>query len=130
MRHYATTGLLRSLAQARHKLAQRRNVDHECAVRLERLERDESRIWSMLHRDVRDLDVLVVGHGPQLVEARYFGRNNRVTGIDLDVVPVGFDLRAYASMLQRNGVGRVVKTVGRKLLGIDRSQEAAWRRAL
>jgi SAM-dependent methyltransferase len=121
---------MRSLAQARDGLRRRHDMAHQCAVRLERLERDEARIGKVLGREVRDLEILVVGHGPHLIEARYFGVRNRVTGIDLDVVPIGFDPAAYVSMLRRNGVGRTVKTVGRKLLGIDRSLASEWRRAL
>ena len=62
--------------------------------------------------------------------ARYFGINNQVTAIDLDVIPCGFDLGSYLRMFQENGFGRLAKTVGRKLLLVDRAKHLAWEKAL
>lgn len=67
---------------------------------------------------LRDLDVLVIGPGQQLFELCYFARDNRVVGIDQDVVPRRW--RDYFELYRRNGALRATKTVGRKLAGVDR----------
>ncbi len=78
----------------------------------------------------RSLDVLVVGCGQTPRELVGFGARNRVTGIDLDVVPSGFAPRAYLQLLRENGPVRVAKTLGRKALGIDRKFSAEMARQL
>lgn len=78
----------------------------------------------------RGLDVLVVGCGQTPRELIGFGAQNRVIGIDLDVVPSGFAPRAYLQLLRENGPVRVAKTLGRKVLGIDRKFNAEMRRQL
>jgi SAM-dependent methyltransferase len=69
---------------------------------------------------LKDRDVLVVGTGQTLREAVGFGATNRVTGIDLDVIPQGWRPGQYLQLARRNGPSRAAKTIGRKLLGIDR----------
>lgn len=64
--------------------------------------------------------MLDVGPGQLLTQLLYFARRNRVTGIDTDVVVTGFSPQQYAAMLRRNGLQRVLKTMGRKALGVDR----------
>ncbi|RYG10705.1 MAG: class I SAM-dependent methyltransferase [Burkholderiales bacterium] len=76
------------------------------------------------------LDVLDVGTGQQQVQSVWLARNNRVTGIDLDVVAKGWSPAVYLGMWRRNGPGRVLKTLGRKALGIDARFRAALRRQL
>lgn len=53
-----------------------------------------------------------------------------MTAIDLDVIPHGFALGPYFWMLRQNGLGRLAKTVGRKVLGVDRRRARAWQREL
>lgn len=62
--------------------------------------------------------------------ARYFRIDNQVTAIALDVIPCGFDLGSYLRIFQENGFGRLAKTVGRKLLLVDRGKQLAWEKAL
>ena len=81
-------------------------------------------------REQRGLDVLVVGCGQTPRELVGLGARNRVTGIDLDVVPAGFAPRVYLQLLRENGPVRVAKTLGRKALGIDRKFNAEMRRQL
>ena len=100
------------------------------AVRAQRLQRDEARIARALGRELNGLDVLIIGPGPYLFEPKFFGRNNDVTAIDLDVIPHGFAPGPYLRMLRQNGIGRFVKTVGRKILGVDRRHARAWQREL
>ena len=78
----------------------------------------------------RGSDVLVVGCGQTPRELLGFGAHNQVTGIDLDVIPSGFDPRSYLRLLRENGAVRVVKTLGRKALGIDRNFAAEMNRQL
>lgn len=75
---------------------------------------------------LEDLDVLDIGTGQQQVQSAWLARRNRVTGIDLDIVAKGWSPLPYLEMWRRNGVPRVLKTIGRKALGID----AKFRRAL
>ena len=67
-----------------------------------------------------DRDVLVVGVGQTQRESMALGMDNRVVGIDLDVIPQGWNPVQYVRLLKQNGGMRFAKTVGRKLLGIDR----------
>lgn len=131
LRHYASTGLGRSLRQIMHALRSNDSVVAErVSIIAERLRRDEARIASGLNRTFKDLDVLIIGPGPYLVEPRFFGLKNKVTAIDLDVIPQGFAPGAYFQMLRQNGMGRFLKTAGRKILGIDRRHAQAWRNEL
>lgn len=106
-------------------LRERNKADNAVAVALERIHRDEQRIARCLGKPVRQLDILEIGGGQQMERARYFGIHNQVTAIDLDVIPCGFDLGSYLRMFQENGFGRLAKTVGRKLLLVNRAKQLA-----
>ena len=70
--------------------------------------------------------VLIVGTGQTLREFYAFScLGADVTGIDIDVVPLGWDLFAYYELYRNNGAVRLMKTVGRRVLGIDRAFEKA-----
>jgi len=71
--------------------------------------------------ELKNLDMLEVGVGQLPRQMAVLAADNRVTGIDLDVIPRGLDLGGYAAMLRTNGLKRVVKTVARKGMGFDRS---------
>jgi SAM-dependent methyltransferase len=77
-----------------------------------------------------DRDVLVVGVGQTQREVVGLGMANRVTGIDLDVIPQGWRPGQYVRLLKQNGGMRFAKTVGRKLLGIDRKSSKQLAAAL
>jgi SAM-dependent methyltransferase len=96
---------------------------------LDRVRRDEARMAERLGRPICGLRILEIGPGQGLERARYFGQSNEVVGLDLDVIPQGMDMGAYVSMLRSNGLGRVVKTVGRKLL-VGRPNARAWGKAV
>jgi SAM-dependent methyltransferase len=70
--------------------------------------------------ELNGLDILEIGPGQFLAQMTYLSTRNRVVGIDLDVIVRGFHPLMYARMLRINGARRTAKTVGRKLLGIDR----------
>lgn len=76
------------------------------------------------------IKILIIGPGQTPREMVYLGMKNEVTGIDLDVIPKGWDLGAYLTMLRQNGPMRTVKTVVRKSLGIDRRFENELKRQL
>lgn len=129
--HYASTGIARSIRQIVHALRSNGHaIIERVAIRAERLRRDEARISRALGRELKGLDVLIIGPGPYLVEPRFFGQRNDVTAIDLDVIPRGFAPGQYFRMLRQNGFGRFAKTVGRKALGVDRRHARAWQREL
>jgi ubiquinone/menaquinone biosynthesis C-methylase UbiE len=74
--------------------------------------------WTGLR--IKGLKVLDVGCGQQLKLAQYFAlRQNDVTGIDYNAVPLGFDPRGYWKLARANGPTRLMKTLGRKVLGVD-----------
>jgi SAM-dependent methyltransferase len=87
-------------------------------------------IRRLLGRDLQGTTALEVGPGQWLAQARYFGRWAKVTGIDLDVLPQGFDIPGYMRMWRDNGWRRVAKTLGRKVLGFDRQVHSAYERVL
>lgn len=72
----------------------------------------------------------MVGPGQLLREARYFALENEITCVDLDVSPKGVDVFAYSKMLRANEPGRVIKAVGRKLIGNDRPELEEWKKQL
>lgn len=97
---------------------------------VERLSEVEQLVFASYGTSVADLSVLDVGAGQRLLEMKYFSVKNAVVGIDRDVIVEGFDPRAYIKLLARQGANRAAKTVGRKLLGIDRRQTRELARIL
>jgi SAM-dependent methyltransferase len=86
---------------------------------LDRLQEQERMLAAARGSEVRGLRMLDVGAGQRLIGMAYHSRGNEVVGIDLDVVVQGLDAAGYARMLRTNGPKRVVKTLGRKAVGID-----------
>src|SRR5215471_11209275 len=80
--------------------------------------------------ELRGLKILEIGPGQLLGQLPYLALNNDVIGADFDVVPQGFDVLQYIRMLTRNGAVRTVKTIGRKILGVDRRYRVALQREL
>jgi len=70
--------------------------------------------------------VLDVGCGQTYKHAQYLSRFCTVTGLDYDVVPRGIDPVAYVKLLRSNGAKRLIKTLGRKTLGVDRALRKAF----
>lgn len=87
-------------------------------------------ILRLLGRPLDDATALEVGPGQWLAQARYFGRWAKITGIDLDLLPVGIDIPGYIRMWRTNGARRVLKTIGRKVVGVDRAVTSAIERKL
>ncbi len=71
--------------------------------------------------ELRGLKMLEIGVGQLPRQMGVFAVDNEVVGIDLDVIPRGFDPAGYAAMLRTNGAKRVAKTLARKAMGFDRA---------
>jgi SAM-dependent methyltransferase len=83
------------------------------------MRRCEQRIENAIGMSLDKMKILVVGPGQTPREMVYLGCRNEVVGIDLDVIPQGWNLNTYFKMLRQNGMMRTLKTVARKGLGID-----------
>lgn len=123
---YADFGLRRSLKQVRHAWQNRGQSKQRMALLYQSLCKHEQRMEEKLGGPLIGRRILEIGPGQGLERGRYFALRNEVVGLDLDVIPRGFDLPAYTRMLRRNGLGRLLKTVGRRLL-VGRSDDAAWK---
>lgn len=126
MRTYSGASVGGIARQVVHALRGRQDLAAHVAFVHARLRKHEAAIAEALGRPVRGLDVLEIGPGQTLTQSSYFARHNRVTAMDLDVIPLGFDPAGYLAMLRQNGFARVAKTLGRKLLGVDRARDRLW----
>ena len=95
---------------------QSNNVPEQVGGVLTHLRNLENRISKTHGLDLRYRDVLDIGVGQFLVQLQYFGKHNRVVGIDFDVIAQGLSPFQYFEMMRLNGWRRAVKTVVRKLL--------------
>lgn len=82
-----------------------------------------------LGRPVEHLRILEIGPGQGLQRALYFGMKNEVIGVDLDVIQRKISLRDYLIMARKNGMGRVLKTIGFRLI-TQPPIEKAWKKIL
>ena len=69
---------------------------------------------------LRGRQCLEIGAGQTLAVATWFAEHNEVTATDLDVYANGWNPGPYFSMLRTNGPKRVLKTIGRQALGMNR----------
>lgn len=90
----------------------------------------ESRVAERFGVSLRNLDILDIGSGQFLLQMFYFAQHNRVVGIDWDIIPRGVNPIPYIAMFRMNGPRRAVKTIGRKLLGVDRRYRKALMKEL
>src|SRR5205085_417954 len=98
---------------------------------IQHLERMETLVAKHGGLDLRGQRMLDVGAGSGLAQMRYFAaKGNDVVGIDRDLIVQGFDPAAYLQMARTNGLLRLVKTLGRKALGVDARFDRELRRRL
>ncbi len=116
------TGLLRE-AQSLYA-TQNREVSAHVKHVLDHLRNVEGLLAEHYGFQLRDRDVLDIGTGQFLLQMYCFGLHNRVSGIDYDVIANGLSPLQYLRMLKINGPRRTIKTIGRKLLGIDRKHRS------
>lgn len=69
--------------------------------------------------ELKGKNLLDIGPGQNMRFMRCFGVENEVVGIDMDVLPDTLGLKDLVKMYKKNSLTRVIKTVGRKLLGAD-----------
>jgi len=114
-------GVLLKLREAKG-LLQLHNVDVSGRVRseIEDARYVEATIRKLFDVEVKNLDMLEVGPGQLMLQMSYFSKNNRVIGIDSDILVRGFRPFAYISMALKNGGLRTIKTLARKFMGFDR----------
>lgn len=101
--------------------SKRQNVPGQARQMLAELEHSQAEMKRALGGRLQDKDILIIGPGQQLIEMSFFARYNRVTGIDLDVIPQHLSVREYLTMFRDNGSIRTLKTMGRKAMGYDRA---------
>ena len=126
---YATFGLTRSLRQVKHAIADRSQADQHMNGLVDWVKLDESRIEHLLGEPVRNKNILEIGPGQGMERAQYFGVHNKVDGLDYDVIPRGFQPDQYVKMVKANGLGRLAKTVGRKII-VGGANRTAWAKQL
>lgn len=103
------------------------SADERVATAVAGLEQFERRLREWYGVVLEDKDVLDIGSGQQMLQLRWFAVRNRAVGVDLDVVPQGFDVPAYVRLARGNGLRRALKTMARKLAGVDARYRAALR---
>jgi SAM-dependent methyltransferase len=101
--------------------SKRRNVPDQARQMLTEVESGQAEMERALGGRLQDKDILIIGPGQQSVEMSFFAQHNRVTGIDLDVIPQHPSVREYLKMFRNNGSIRTLKTIGRKAMGYDRA---------
>jgi hypothetical protein len=124
-RSYAGFGPALSFRQVVHSLRSKRAADQRVAYLRKQLRRDEERISRKLGSPLQGLDILEVGPGQSMGRARYLGLNNNITTIDLDYFPNGRNPLSSLRIIKINSVGRFAKTLGRKMLLVDRANRIA-----
>ena len=97
---------------------------------MEDIYRREALVKQHLGLELRDLDILEIGPGQFQAQMRYLALKNRVVGIDRDVITQRVAPFAYLKMLRTNGLRRTAKTLGRKLLGVDRQFASELKRQM
>jgi SAM-dependent methyltransferase len=80
--------------------------------------------------ELENVKMLDIGPGQQLRHLRCFAVKNDAVGIDLDVIPQGFQIGDYMRMLRYSPVMRTVKTLARKALRRDARFTAALAKEL
>ena len=96
------------------------NIPQRVQDLIRQVQEVEGRVEQRFSLGLRNLDILEIGPGQFLSQMTYFALHNCVVGIDLDVIALGWRPIDYVRMLKSNGVRRTIKTVGRKLVGIDK----------
>ncbi len=130
----STSGSLGMFSELRHlyhasRVAMRR-LPSEVGTVIRACRDAEAQMVKILGKPLAGLKALEIGPGQGQMQSRYFATRCDVTGIDLDVIPGTFDVAGYLKMLRENGIQRVVKTAGRRMLGMDRGIIAEFRRQL
>lgn len=122
---YADFSLYRSYRQVKKALGGRENVEQDMRVLHKQVIESEQRMEAVYGDPIENHDILEIGPGQGMERALYFGRKNKITTLDTDIIPFGFEPASYLKMMKANGPGRVAKTAGRELI-IGRKNRSAW----
>jgi SAM-dependent methyltransferase len=109
---------------------QSKDVPSQVEALVDQMKAVEREFRQLTGTEVCGLKILDIGAGQELRVATYFSVRNDVVGIDLDEIVQGLDFAGYYRMWRKNGGVRLLKTVGRRMLGLDRSFHAELRRRL
>ena len=94
------------------------------------MQRVEDRVCVATGVTLANKATLIIGSGQNLSEPTYFAIKNRVTAIDMDVIPTNNNPLVYLKMLRQNGAMRTAKTLGRKITGLDKALHQSLKREL
>ncbi len=97
---------------------------------IQRIRRTEDAILRHTGTTLENKTILEIGPGQKQPQMLYFGRKNKVTGIDIDFVANGWNPIGYVKMLRHNGLTRTCKTVARKMLRLDAKYHKEFRRQI
>ena len=112
-------GIVARVQEARHLVRfQRARAENQVSLIVRSIERLNQDVGSAYGFDVRGKHILEIGCGQLFPHSLYLSQANDVVAIDQSVVPR--NPLDYMVMLRQNGALRVVKTVARKSLGVDR----------
>jgi SAM-dependent methyltransferase len=93
-------------------------------------EETKQRVYDATGVRLEQMKGLDIGPGQHLGCLRCFSLENDVTAIDTDVMPQGLDPKGWLEMFRSNTEMRVVKTLARRALGVDRRFRTALARTL
>src|SRR5690348_13399791 len=126
---HQTGGTLSEFVQLWGKSVQSKHrIQEEVRHVLDICRRAEALMIERTSRPLQNLAGLEIGPGQLPRQTSFFALKNDITAIDLDVIPSG--LSGYFQLLRQNGLKRLAKTIGRKLLGVDRQYLRELRRQL
>jgi len=97
-----------------------RNVRTMAGAFIQDMRDDEALGAEVYGGPLTGVDLLEIGTGTLATQALYYAcRGNRVTGIDLEPQSDG-SLRELADLARQNGPRRALKTLARRIIGLDR----------
>ncbi len=97
------------------------NLSESVRIRIKQLQNVEPAVFEHTGLKITRLNILEIGSGQNSFSMPYFAsQNNKVIGIDLNEIVSGFSLLGYYRIWQKNGLLRVIKTLGRKITGVDK----------
>lgn len=118
--------VVESAYQVKSHLWAVRNVDAQARSLIDVLRADDALAERVFGRPLEGLDLLDIGTGTLASQALYFAcRGNRVTSIDLEQQTATWDLARYVELLRHSGPRRTLKTIARKIIGLDRAYPRA-----
>lgn len=98
----------------------KRDIGKRVSAAIEDAQHVERLIFDRLGVRIEKMEILEIGPGQFLSQMNYFAIRNSIVGIDRDLIFFGFKPGECIKMFRTNGVQRSVKTIARKLIGIDR----------